>query len=161
MNCRTRRLPAPVPPASALSTSVRARSGCGWVSCCLCGWDAPSASSLGADSGAFAPWPAAGVSAVDPRAGDVGAVGLGRGPGHRRPKDESVLCVLVSACGGHSGDGADPVKSLSAPASEIADDLDEAAADVGDSSLDAIADGLSATGDGEPIIDQIRRRNAG
>ena len=80
----------------------------------------------------------------------------------------AVVCVmamgivgLVSACGGHSGDGADPVKSLSAPASEIADDLDEAAADVGDSSLDAIADGLSATGDGEPIIDQIRRRNAG
>ena len=51
---------------------------------------------------------------------------------------------LVSACGGHGGDGADPVRSLSAPASEIADDLNEAAADVGDSSLDAIADGLSA-----------------
>ena len=51
---------------------------------------------------------------------------------------------LMSACGRDGSDGADPVRSLSAPASEIADDLNEAAADVGDSSLDAIADGLSA-----------------
>ena len=41
-------------PASALSTNVCARVVCGWVSCWLCGWDAPAASSLGADSGAFA-----------------------------------------------------------------------------------------------------------
>ena len=51
---------------------------------------------------------------------------------------------LVSACDGYGGDGADPVRSLSAPASEIADDLNEAAIDVDDSSLDAIADELGA-----------------
>ena len=34
---------------------------------------------------------AAGVSAVDPGAGDVGAVGLGSGPDGRRPGDEPVL----------------------------------------------------------------------
>ena len=44
------------------------------------------------------------------------------------------------------GDGgdADPVKGLSEAASEIADDLNEAAIDVGDSSLDDIADELTA-----------------
>ena len=53
-----------------------------------------------------------------------------------------VLIVgLVRACGGDGGDvAADPVKSLSEAASEIADNLNEAAVDVGDSSLDDIAD---------------------
>ena len=48
----------------------------------------------GGGEGQPSPWSAAGVSAVDPRAWDVGAVGLGRGSGHRGPKDESVLCVV-------------------------------------------------------------------
>ena len=48
----------------------------------------------------------------------------------------AVACAMaigivgfVSACG-DGGNDADPVKSLSAPASEIADDLNEAAIDV-------------------------------
>ena len=53
---------------------------------------------------------AAGVSAVDPRAGHVGAVGLGRGPGHFWAKDESVLCVagVVEVPGGDRDLGPHP-----------------------------------------------------
>ena len=46
---------------------------------------------------------------------------------------------LLSACGGDGGDD-DPAASLSSAATEIADDLNEAAADVGDSGLDDLAE---------------------
>ena len=49
----------------------------------------------------FAGGSAGGVSAVDPRAGDVGAVGLGRGPGHRRPKGR--ICFVCGWRGRGSG----------------------------------------------------------
>ena len=48
---------------------------------------------------------------------------------------------LLSACGGDNGDD-DPATSLSSAATEIADDLNEAAADVGDSDLDNLADNV-------------------
>ena len=50
-----------------------------------------------------------------------------------------LIIGLVRACGGND----DPVRSLSEAASEIADDLNDAAVDVGDSSLDDIADDLT------------------
>ena len=52
----------------------------------------------------------------------------------------ALIVGLVRACGG--GDD-DPVLSLANAASEIADDLNDAAVDVGDASLDAIADDLT------------------
>ncbi|MXZ66089.1 MAG: hypothetical protein F4Z00_11170 [Acidimicrobiaceae bacterium] len=51
----------------------------------------------------------------------------------------AALLSLLSACGGDNG-GDDPAKSLSSAATEIADDLNEAAVDVGDPTLDDLAD---------------------
>ena len=50
-----------------------------------------------------------------------------------------LIIGLVRACGGDD----DPVMSLSDAASEIADDLNDAAIDVGDASLDDIADDVT------------------
>ena len=58
------------------------------------GFGPDGASGGGGGQGQPSPWSAAGVSAVDRRAWDVGAVGLGHRSGHRGPKDESVLCVV-------------------------------------------------------------------
>ena len=51
----------------------------------------------------------------------------------------ALVLGLLSACGGDGSDD-DPAASLSSAATEIADDLNEAAADVGDSDLDDLAD---------------------
>ena len=52
----------------------------------------------------------------------------------------ALVLGLLSACGDGDGGSDDPAASLSSAATEIADDLGEAAIDVGDTSLDDIAD---------------------
>ena len=56
----------------------------------------------------------------------------------------ALVLGLLSACGDDGGSDDDPVASLSSAATEMADDLNDAAVDVGDSSLDDIADELRA-----------------
>ena len=55
------------------------------------GFGAHGAPGGGGGEGELSGRAAAGVSAVDPGAGDVGAVGLGTGPTRRRAGDEPVL----------------------------------------------------------------------
>ena len=76
----------------------------------VCGFGPHGAPGGRGGEGQPSPWPAAGVSAVDPRAWDVGAVGLGHRSGHRRAKDESVLCVagVVAVPGGDRDLGPHP-----------------------------------------------------